>query len=408
MRLLHITHQYRPAIGGSEKYITDLSEELVQRGHQVDVFTSRSKDYMTWANVLPQTECIAGVNIYRFNSLLRTKRAWKLLAYGMENYFRTQAWYYEPLIFYGSGPICPGMFTKIWRQARDYDLIHINNLHYSQAYLSYLAAQRHSVPLVITPHVHAEQAETHDIGYLHKVLREAKAIFAVTEAEKDYLLKRAWNNNIVVGGNGLCLDKFPPLDQRASRIKFDLPEKAFVVLFLGRKTEYKRLDLCLKAFVALRQACPNSYFLAVGPETDFSRQLWSQYQGLEGLIVRGAVSDEERLAALAACDVMALPSVGEAFGIVYLEAWAYNKPVIGAKIAAVSSLIKHGEDGFLIEPDQVDDLYQVLNLLATTPELATQMGRQGRVKLERRYTNERITDIVEGTYARLIRHWHTL
>ena len=39
MRLLHVTHQYAPAVGGSERYITDLSETLAARGHAVDVFS---------------------------------------------------------------------------------------------------------------------------------------------------------------------------------------------------------------------------------------------------------------------------------------------------------------------------------------------------------------------------------
>ncbi len=53
----------------------------------------------------------------------------------------------------------------------------------------------------------------------------------------------------------------------------------------------------------------------------------------------------------AACDVLALPSVGEAFGIVYLEAWAYRKPVIAAAIESAASLIDDGVDGFLVDTE---------------------------------------------------------
>ena len=56
MRMLYVTHQYPPAIGGSEKYVGDLSQELAARGHQVDVFTSRSRDYHTWKNELGPRE----------------------------------------------------------------------------------------------------------------------------------------------------------------------------------------------------------------------------------------------------------------------------------------------------------------------------------------------------------------
>lgn len=408
MRLLHVTHQYRPAIGGAEQYIAHISEELVKRGHQVDVFTSRSVDYRTWRNELPHVEQIEGVNVFRFSSLPRGRQAWRALAYGLGNHWRTGARRYEPFVFYGNGPVCPAMFVALWRQGRNYDLVHINNIHYSHAFVAHRAAQLRQVPTIVTPHLHAEQKETYDVGYMRAILQASKTVLAVTRPEKEFMIGQRWNSEVVVGGNGLRLDRFPALDRQQSRTIFGLPSDGMVMLFLGRKTHYKGLEMCLEAFVNLRQKRSDVYFLAVGPETEFSQQLWSRYRGLDGLVVRGAVSDEERLAALAACDVLALPSTGEAFGIVYLEAWAYRKPVIGARIASVSALIGDGQDGFLVEPHQVDLLAHHLDFLAGHPDRARSMGEQGRAKLERYYTVERIVDVVEGAYARTVRRQRTL
>ncbi len=110
---------------------------------------------------------------------------------------------------------------------------------------------------------------------------------------------------------------------------------------------------------------------------------------------------------MAACDVLALPSAGESFGIVYLEAWAYRKPVVGARIAAVSALVHHGQDGLLVDPSDAGELAQALAFLLSHPEQASQMGARGREKLERRYTVERIADVVEGVYARVLRRKRT-
>jgi len=408
MHVLHVTHQYRPAVGGAERYITDLSEELARRGHQVDVFTSRSTDYRSWRNELPAYELLDGVNVYRFDSLPRTRLVWQLISYGYYHYWRTGSPLYEPLIFFGNGPICPGMLGAILRRAPQYDLVHINNLHYAHAWIAYRAARWRGLPVVITPHVHAEQRETHDVRYMQRILRGCVAVFADTQAEQQYLSERGWNPEIVLGGVGMRLNRFPVLDKAACRVRFGLPENAFVVLFLGRKTEYKGIDLCLEALVALRQQQRNIYLLAVGPESEFSQSLWSHYAGMDGLVVRGSVSDEERLAALAACDVLALPSTGEAFGIVYLEAWAYRKPVIGARIASVSSLVRDGVNGILVEPRQVPPLVEALRFLAQNPERAQAMGQAGRARLERRYTVERIADVVEATCVRVLRRQRTL
>jgi glycosyltransferase involved in cell wall biosynthesis len=169
---------------------------------------------------------------------------------------------------------------------------------------------------------------------------------------------------------------------------------------LGRKTEYKGLEPSLKAFIALRRTHPHAYFVAMGPESATSRQLWQETGDLPNLLVRDAVEDDERLAALAAADVLLLPSSGEAFGIVYLEAWAYAKPVIGAPIQAVSALIRDGVDGWLIEPTEVEAITARLVWLADHPTEAKAAGEAGHNKLMRRYTTTHIADIVEGAYMR--------
>lgn len=403
MRLLHVTHQYRPAIGGAEKYLTDLSEELAKRGHQVDVFTSRSLDYRTWHNELPAFEQLDGVNVYRFRSLPRTDITWRALQYGLAQYWRTRKQRYEPFIWYGNGPIFPGMFSAILRQANKYDLIHINNLHYAHAWLAARAARLRGLPIVLTPHLHTEQSMTYDVGYMRAMMRSSDMILAVTAAEKAFIQRQGWNPNVVVGGNSLRLEHFPPLEREKGRARFGLPEKSFVLLFLGRKTDYKGLDICLKAFIKLREQRDDVYFLALGPETEYSQQLWKAHEKLAGLIVHGHVSDEERLAALATCDVLLLPSTGEAFGIVYLEAWAYHKPVIGARIPSVSSLISDGKDGLLIEPGDSEALLKHVEQLMNEPVLAQTLAANGNRKLKRRYTIERIGDIIEGTYGRVLR-----
>ena len=367
MRVLHVTHQYAPAIGGSERYIVGLSEELARRGHQVEVYTSRSTDYRTWANVLPQAEVINGVPVRRFRALPRRGHTWRVLEQGLRRYWPGRSPLVAPLIFYGNGPLCPGLFTALLRNAGRFDLVHINQLHYAHAATAYAAARLRGLPVVLTPHVHAEQRETYDVDYMRRILLGSEIVLAVTPAERDFLITQGCTPPAVVtGGNGLDLADFPPQDRAAARACFELPPDAFVVLFLGRKVEYKGLEPSLRAFLRFRQERPNAVFLAVGPETAESEALWRTYGQQPGIVVRGAVSDPERLAALAACDVLLLPSGGEAFGIVYLEAWAYAKPVIGSPIRAVAALIDDGQDGFLVPPDQVETLAARLAWLAAS------------------------------------------
>ena len=113
MRIIHVSHQYAPAIGGSEQYITDLSENLVRRGHTVDVFTSQARDYHAWRNELPAGEVINGVTVRRFASLTRGPRTWRILATGLRNYRQSRSPLFEPAIFFGNGPVSWPLFRAI-------------------------------------------------------------------------------------------------------------------------------------------------------------------------------------------------------------------------------------------------------------------------------------------------------
>ncbi|MBN1138390.1 MAG: glycosyltransferase family 4 protein, partial [Anaerolineae bacterium] len=240
-------------------------------------------------------------------------------------------------------------------------------------------------------------------------------VIADTPAERDLFLDLGLDPwRVSVGGTGLRLDEYPKpfskeppegdrRQQADARRRLGLPDDGFIALFLGRKTHYKGLDVALEAYADLQSRGLKVGFLAVGPETDYSQALWPRYQGLPGLHVLGAVSDEEKLAALAACDCLALPSTGEAFGIVFLEAWLMGKPVIGARVLAVSSVIDDGQDGLLTAPDDAGDLAACIARLATDPGLARRMGAKGRDKVLRRYTVPRIADRVEGIYLRVLR-----
>ena len=407
MRFLHVTQRYLPAIGGAERYIADLSEELVCRGHQVDVFTTRALDFYSWKTALPPFEHLNGVNVLRFRSMQRRAWVWAVLHFGLDRYWRTRSPRYEPLVLLGGGPLAPGMFWSILTQGRSYDLIHLSCLVYSHVAYGYWAAHRLGVPVVITPLAHAEQEVTYNLGYQRWAMAGSDHVIAMTGAERDLFLSLGLDPwRVTVAGTGLRPESYEhglKWDKTTARLRLGLPSEGFVVLFLGRKSDYKGLDLALDAYAALLPLHPELRFLAVGPETDYSRALWPRYEGLAGLHILESVSDEEKLAALQACDCLVLPSMGESFGIVFLEAWIMNKPVIGARTLSVASLIQDGHDGFLAAPGDVADLAANIARLCANPELARRMGARGREKVLSRYTVPHIAERVEGIYLRVLR-----
>jgi glycogen(starch) synthase len=404
MRLLHVTHQYPPAVGGAERHIAGLSAELVRRGHQVDVFTARSVDANSWAGVLPAYEELDGVRVHRFEGMQRGPRTWKVLNWALQGYWRNRWACYAPFIAWGNGPVSPAMTWRLLRQAGQYDLVHVNSLHYAPVSLTFLATRFHAVPLAVTPFVHIDQPVVFDIGFQNGILRRADLVLAMTGREKAYLAERGVaRSRVAVAGSGIALEDFPRRDVRACRKRLRLDPNAFILLFLGRKEPYKGLETLLQAHAQLQDLCPDLHLVAAGQETEHSLALRQRFAGLERVVFLDRVSDDEKLDLLNACDVFALPSVGESFGIVYLEAWAVGKPVIGADSGATPSVITDGVDGLLVTPGSASDVADKITRLYQDGALRERMGAAGHFKASARYSVQRVADVVEGAYVRTVR-----
>jgi glycosyltransferase involved in cell wall biosynthesis len=89
------------------------------------------------------------------------------------------------------------------------------------------------------------------------------------------------------------------------------------------------------------------------------------------------------------CDVFSLPSWQEGFGIVYLEAMALGKPVIGCKGEGIEDFVVDGETGLLVEPKNPDQLADAMEFLICNPEKARTMGENARQFVLQNYTWEK-------------------
>jgi phosphatidylinositol alpha-1,6-mannosyltransferase len=68
----------------------------------------------------------------------------------------------------------------------------------------------------------------------------------------------------------------------------------------------------------------------------------------------------------------------EGFGIVYLEAGYFGKPVIASRVGGVEDAVRHGESGLLVDPNSADDIFKNLYRLCTEQQLREQLGQRGR------------------------------
>jgi phosphatidylinositol alpha-1,6-mannosyltransferase len=156
-----------------------------------------------------------------------------------------------------------------------------------------------------------------------------------------------------------------------------------VLLTVGRwmaHERYKGVDDLIRTMPGLLEADYDFHLVVVG-EGDDRPRLEELAKGL-GLGDRvhflNWVPKNELVACYARCEIFALPSSGEGFGLVFLEAMALEKPVVGGAHGGTLDVIQDGETGFLVPHGDLDRLAGVVGTLLGDENLRSKMGRKGR------------------------------
>lgn len=131
-------------------------------------------------------------------------------------------------------------------------------------------------------------------------------------------------------------------------------------LFVGKDWPRKNGDLVVEAFKRLSAAYPeyNPQLYIAGPEKKSDC-----INGHENIVFLGRLSYNELISYYNLCDYFVMPSKFEAYGLVFAEALCFGLPCIGKNICAMPEFIQHGQNGFLIEHDDADELTSAMSRL---------------------------------------------
>lgn len=246
-------------------------------------------------------------------------------------------------------------------------------------------ARRRGLRFTVWPAVHPNQWGDDIIDI--RLYKKADRIFAQSDHEKKWLVDKGVPSEKIVrsGLPPMCLENG---DGAHFRSRHQLGERP-LVLFLGRKDEGKGYFALLEAWKQVREKVPPACLIALGPQSATPKTPIGQE--VDGVLDLGMVSEEEKADALAACNVFCLPSAHESFGIVYIEAWSYAKPVICGTAPACRELIENEVDGLWSSLDP-NDLRGSICRLLEQPILAAQMGEAGKRKQMSQYTWQKVGD----------------
>jgi phosphatidylinositol alpha-1,6-mannosyltransferase len=163
-----------------------------------------------------------------------------------------------------------------------------------------------------------------------------------------------------------------------------------VILTVGRwlaMERYKGMDTLITALPRLLPRWPELQLALVGEGDDraWLEELTEKNGVLRHVHFLSGLSSAELAACYGACEIFALPSRGEGFGLVYLEAMARGKPVIGGAHGGAPEVIEDGVTGYLVPHGDPIHLATSIEALLADPAHAREMGARGRQRVEREF-----------------------
>lgn len=366
-----VSDDFLPAMTGVGTHIKLVAPELVRRGHQVTVITTRRQGEA-------EVEHWEGVTIYRTRTLK---------AYGFYQALPTQAMVRR--IFQMIKPdivhhhYVGFMMRQVCRVAESLKLPQVSTFHFSAEVLTQPLPMRPFRGLIRRLMVSFNNR-------FDLVIAPSKKLAQQISAEGVHTPVRFITNPVVFGDSTKVL----PAERNAD----------FTVLYAGRLGPEKNISYLLKAFAALLKTAPNAilWIAGHGPEEPVLEAMCRQLGITHQVKFLGFLDHPTLARYYAACDVFVLPSLMETQGLVVMEAMWFSRPVIvTSAIVSASELVEHGVNGYIVNPDVVDDLTHRLNTLANDPALRATLGLASRSRANA-FLLEPVVDALEASYFGLL------
>jgi glycosyltransferase involved in cell wall biosynthesis len=295
---------------------------------------------------------------------------------------------------------------RYWKIGRRHKvrLVHLNNIMGSQL-AGILAAKMLNVPCI----GHLREFEEVD-----RVTRfYARLIdfhIAISGAIKDNLLRLDVPcEKIVVVYDAIDLQDFnDTVSCNHLRQELNLNEADNVFGIFGRIVKWKGIVEFVQAAALVIRSIPNTKALIVGDCSDgdsgylkMVEELIAKYGLNEKIILTGYRTDVPTLMQL--MDVVVHASITpEPFGMVLIEAMAMQKPVVATKMGGPLDIMLDGRTGFLVAPDDAEEMADAIERLLVNKELAAEMGKEGKNRVIDMFTKERYARQVEEIYFKLL------
>jgi glycosyltransferase involved in cell wall biosynthesis len=369
---------FYPLVGGAERQAQRLSKKLIQKGVDVKIVTRRIKGTSGY-------EILDGIPVIRlfcFDSIPKVNEIFLILQF---------------LIY-------------ALRHRNEHEIIHVPkaSLHTLGAVIIARLLKKRSIAKI------GSGGELFDIRAIEQIsviggftaryiLNNIDRLISVSSTTKADLLSYGFSHNKIVDiPNGVIIpNKADKSKKMAIKARLDLPDK-LILLFVGNFHPVKNVPCLIEAFSMVNRNRSDMLLVLLGdgPERAVIERL-IQDGGLQNsVILTGRVDNVDEY--LMAGDIFVLPSITEGLSNALLEAMSYGLPCVATKVSGNIDIIDHGENGFLVEVNDAQELANAITILAWDRELRERLGKEGRSTIEARYSMDKVANSYKKLYRELL------
>ena len=389
MKILQVTNFFKPSweAGGSTRVAYEISKKLIERGHDVTVYTTDG--FKSKLNVKKNKPVdVDGIRTYYFRSLSSYLAREMVLPIP----------YYLPIV--------------ARKEIRDFDVIHIHEHRMVLAVVIHHYAKKYGIPYVlqahgsVVPYTQKKRRAKNIIGQFfgYRILKDASKVIALTKTEAEQYKKMGVDEDkIEIVPNGIDLSEYENLPRRGEfRRKYSIGDDEKMVLYVGRLHRNKGIDLLVKAFAYLSKESDNIRLVLVGPDEGYQSPLEDCIKELkvdDKVLFTGFVSNEEKMVAFVDADVFVTPSFS-GFPVTFLEACACGVPIITTSKGDTLDWI-HDKVGYVMEYDK-DRLQHAIFKVLSDERLRRIFGERGKKLVREEFGWSGVVEKLEKVYEGII------
>ena len=372
MKILYVTENYYPHLGGITEHVHHLAIEMQKKGHEVMILTGG-------ANRKGESNTPEDIPAIRVG---------KAVLFPVNKSFTRFTFMRHPY-----------KDIKNIMDKFNFDIVHV---HGPITPFFPMAALKMAPRLRVVTY-HAAHEKNHFYYLLSRLIEDyfklphgMIAVSKVAERSAKLYIKR---NDFTIIPNGIDVNRFSPSIKPLPNLNNGKKN----ILFVGRFEPRKGLKYLLKAFPMVKKSIPEARLVIVGG--GFYKGFYKKYIPArygEDIYLAGFVSGEELPRYYASCDIFCSPATGnESFGIILLEGMASRKCVVASDISGYKQVIDNGLNGILVPPENPEKLAKSIIDVLRNDRLREEIARKAREKAEV-YSWEKVATRIESYYNRLL------